>query len=207
MGPELEAARASLDGTAKKSDTGAPVDLNSLANRQAAAGNTIANGLALPAGAGAPIASNAGGGDGLQVLHGDATGATSTTAGPAVRVVPRDGGATTSVPAPHAEAVLRGQINPAAKSCYESDPDSKSRRPGRLVILIKLAPGGEVDSVSVSSNVGLSPSVASCVTSAARAARFAAPGANGATVRAAFAFPGQEDLAAPANARAIGSQH
>jgi hypothetical protein len=207
VGPELQAARASLDGTAKKSDTGAPVDLNGLANRQAAAGSTTANGLALPAGAGAPIQSNAGHGDSLQVLHGDATGGPSTTAGP-IRVVPlasaQDGAV--NAPPPHAEAVLRGQINPAARSCYESDPDSKARRPGRLVILIKLTPGGEVDSVSVSSNIGLSPSVASCVGSAARAAIFAAPGANGATVRAAFTFPGQGDPSQPAAARAVGVQ-
>ncbi len=210
MGPELEAARASLDGTTKKSVTGAFVDLNSMANRQAAAGNKVADGLALPPGAGAPIQSNAGGGDSLQGLHTDATGATSTTAGLASRVVPlgslQGARASMSVPAPLAETVLRGQINPAAKSCYENDPDSTSRQPGRLVLLIKVTPAGEVDSVSVSSNIGLSPSVASCITTAAGAAKFAAPGANGATVRAAFTFPGREDQAPPAAARASGAQ-
>jgi hypothetical protein len=201
-GPELAAARASLGATTKKSDTGAPFDLNSLANRQAAAGNTVANGLALPPGAGGPIQSNAAPGDTLQVLHGGATGATSTTAGPAIRVVTpgsvQDGPASTTAASPLAETVLRGQINPAAKSCYESDPDSKSGRPGRLVMLIKVTPTGEIDSVSVSSNVGLSPSVASCITAAAGAAKFAPPGASGATIRAAFAFPAREDPTPPA---------
>jgi hypothetical protein len=210
VGPELEAARASLGGKTKKSDAGAPVDLKSLANRQAPAGNTVANGLALPSGAGVQIQSNGASGDTLQMLHGDATRATSTTAGAAIRVVPlgdlQQAGASTSVPAPHAETVIRGQINPAARSCYENDPDSKSRRPGRLVILIQVTPAGEIDSVSVSSNIGLSPSVASCITSAASAAKFAAPGANGATVRAAFTFPGQEDEDPPAAARAKGAQ-
>jgi hypothetical protein len=210
VGPELAAARATLGGTTKKSDSGAPVDLDGLANRQAAAGNMAANGLTLPTDAGAPMQSSAAGGDRLQVLRGDATGATSTTAGPAIRVTPvtfiQDGGASTSAPPPHAQSVLRGQINPAAKSCYENDPDSKSKRPGRLVILIKLTPTGEVDSVGVSSNVGLSPSVASCITTAAGAAKFAAPAANSATVRAAFTFPAQEDLASPPAGRAIGAQ-
>ncbi len=210
VGPELAAARVSLGGTTKKSDTGAPVDLNSLANRQTAAGNTSAYGLALPSGAGEPIRSNAASADTLQVLHGGATGATSTTAGPAARVVipgsVQDGPASASVASPLAQTVIRGQINPAAKSCYENDPDSKSRPRGRLIMLIKVTPAGEIESVSVASNVGVSPSVASCITTAAGAAKFAAPGANGATVRAAFTFPGQEDLAPPAAASTGGAQ-
>jgi hypothetical protein len=210
VGPALEAARASMGGTTKKSDTGAAIDLNSLANRQPIAGKAVANGLAMPSGAGAPIQSNAGGGDNLQVLHGDATGATSTAAGPPIRVVPignlQDGWGSVSVPSPLAETVVRGQINPAAKSCYESAPDSKSRRPGRLVMLIKVAPAGGIDSVSVLRNIGVSPSVASCIMAAAGAAKFAAPGANGTTVHAAFTFPGQEDVAPPAAARATGVQ-
>ena len=102
-----------------------------MANRQAAAGNTVASGLTMPCGAGAAIQANGGGADSLQVLHGDATGATSTTAGPAVRVVPAGppGWVGAERPAPHAETVIRGQINPAAKSCYENDPDSKLGRP------------------------------------------------------------------------------
>ncbi len=144
------------------------------------------------------------------MLHGDATVAASTNAGPAIRVVPvgavQDGWAATSVAAPHAETVIRGQINPAARSCYENDPDSKSRQPGRLNILIKLTATGEVDSVGVANNVGLSPSVVSCITTAAGAARFAAPGPKGATVRASFAFPAPEELPPPPAARAPGAQ-
>jgi hypothetical protein len=205
VGPELEAARASLGGATKKSDSGAPVDWDSLANHQAAAG-AAGGGLMLASGAGGPIASSAGGGKSLQRLHGDAMGATSTTAGPGTRVVPLSdpqvGGASTSVPAPHAEAVIRGQINPAARSCYQSDLDAKSKGPARLVILIKLTPAGEVDSVAVSSNIEVSPSLASCITTAAHAAKFAPPGANGATVRTALTFPGSDDDASPSAARA-----
>jgi hypothetical protein len=210
VGPQFEAARASLGGTTKKSDAGARVDLNSLANRTAAAGNTVASGLALPSGAGAPIQSNAISADSVRMLHGDATGVTSTTAGRATQVVPVAGlqpdGAASSVPGPHAEAVIRGQINPAAKSCYENDPSSKTKQPGKLVILIKLTPTGEIDSVSVPINMGLSPSVTSCITNAARAAKFAAPGANGASVPVVFTFPRHEDRSPAAAARASGAQ-
>jgi hypothetical protein len=197
VGPQLEAARASLGGATKKRDTGAPVDLNSLGSRQIVAGSTVDTSLALPSSAGAPMQSNPGSGGSLQMLHGDATGAVSTTAGPATRVVPASSlepdGASTSVPPRHAEAVIRGQINPAARACYENDPQSKSKPLARLVILIKLAASGDVDSVSVSSDNELSPSLTSCITTAAHAARFAAPGANGATLRAAIALPAQED--------------
>ena len=210
VGPQLEAARASLGGKTKKSDASAPFDWNTLANRQAVAGTTVANGFALPSSAGVPIPTNAGGADSLQTLHGDATGATTATAGPAIRVVPvgdiQQGGATPSAPAPHAEAVIRGQINPAAKSCYENDPDSKSKQPGKLILFIKLTPAGQVDSVAIASSIGLSPSVVSCITTAAGAAKFAAPGTNGATVRAAFSFSGQEDPTPPAAAHPKGAQ-
>lgn len=192
VGPELAAARASLGGATKKTDNGAPIDWNRLANRQAAATNGLASG------AGVPIQSTARGVDSLQMLRVDATGTTSTTAGSAIRIAPdgdiQKSGASPSGPAPRAESVIRGQINPAARSCYENDPDSKSKRPGRLVILIKLTPTGEVDSVTVGSNTGLTPAVATCITIVAGAARFGPPGPNGATVRAAFAF-GQEGQA------------
>jgi hypothetical protein len=188
VGPELKAARANLGAT------GSPVDLNSLADRKAAGGAA----LTLPSGAGEPMPSNTGGSDNLQAVRGDATGATATAAGSTYRVdLPADqqGGAVAAGAPQLPETVIRGQINPAAKGCYESDPAAKAKKPGRLSILIKLNAAGEVDAVTVANNVGLSPFVASCITAAAHAATFAAPGANGATIRAAFAFPAQEDPA------------
>lgn len=202
VGPELEAALASRDQTTAK---GAAVDLNRLGT----AADMMASSLAMPSAAGAPIASNPGGGNTLQRLHGDATATTSTVAGPAMRIVPvgdADHGAPSASALPlHPEAVIRGQINPAARSCYASDPDSKSRRPGRLVILIKLTPAGEIDSVSVPINVGVSPSVAACITTAARAASFAPPGASGAMIPASFTFPGPADPAPSADSPVKGA--
>jgi hypothetical protein len=198
-GPQLQAARASLVGKTKKSDIGGPVNLTTLANRQAASGNSVANPLALPSTTSAPIQSSAAAS--LQMLHGVATGSTSTTAGQATRVVPaggiQDDGPSTSIQAARPETVIRGQINPAARTCYENDPDSKTRAPGRLIVLIKVNSTGDVEAVTVASNVGVSPPVASCITTAARAAKFAAPGAKGATVRAAFTFPAPESPAPP----------
>src|ERR1700690_121931 len=67
---------------AMKDDNGAPVDLNSLANRSGGISNTT-GGLNLPGGAGGPI--HPGAGSGLQGLHGGETGGASTGAGTNVK--------------------------------------------------------------------------------------------------------------------------
>ncbi len=201
VSPELDAARASLDESAKKGDRGAPVDLNGLASRQVAAGSA----LALPSDVGAPLPSDQQGDRRLQTLRGDVTGATPPAAGPATRValsasdVPPD--PPISTPAAPAGAVIRGQVNPAAKICYANDPDSKAKRHGRLLVYVQLAPSGDIDSVTIPVNIDVSPSVVECITSAVRAAKFAAPGAGGTTVRAAFTFPPQDDPPARAPLR------
>jgi hypothetical protein len=183
--PQLVATRGTT--TTKRSNTGAPVDLNSLASREAAASSAGPATLALPS-AGAPIQSAAGA-DTLQALHGDATGSAQTNAGVASHVaLDAAERASLGARAGRPEAVIRGQINPAARACYEN-ADAKSKQPGRLAILIKLTPTGDVEAVNVSSNEGVSESVVTCITTAAQAATFAAPGPNGASVRAAFAFP------------------
>jgi hypothetical protein len=186
---------ASLNGGpningAMKDDNGAPVDLNSLANRQGGISNTT-GGLNLPGGANGPIKPGQGPG-GLQSLHGGETGGASTTAGTAVKVVPigdvQYGGSSASVPVSNAEAVIRSQIHPGAKRCYQRGLESDPTQSGRLVIMIKVSPSGEVDSASVASNSGLSAGVAGCIASVARRAKFDAPGANGSTISVPFNF-------------------
>jgi hypothetical protein len=54
--------------------------------------------------------------------------------------------------------------------------------------MIKVAPSGEVDSATVASNTGLSPSVASCIISVSKRAKFDAPGANGSQISVPFNF-------------------
>jgi hypothetical protein len=175
---------------AMKDDNGAPVDLNSLANRQGGISNTT-GGLNLPGGAGGPIKPGQGPG-GLQSLHGGETGGATSAAGTERKVVPvgdvQYGGSTASVPVSNAEAVIRSQIHPGAKRCYQKGLESDPTQAGRIVILIKVAPSGEVDSASVASNSGLSPSVAGCIASVARRAKFDAPGANGSTISVPFNF-------------------
>lgn len=175
---------------AMKDDNGASVDLNSLANRQGGISNAGGNGLNLPGGAGGPIRPGRGGD--LSSLRGGDTGAVATSAGQATKVVPvgnvEFGGASASVPVSNAEAVIRTQIQPGAKRCYQRGLETDPSQSGKLVILIKVAPSGEVDSVSAASNSGLSAQVAACIQSVARRAKFDAPGATGSTISVPFNF-------------------
>jgi hypothetical protein len=129
---------------AMKDDNGAPVDLNSLANRSGGISN-ITGGLNLPGGAGGPIHPGASGG--LQGLHGGETGGASTGAGTIVKVVPvgdvQYTGSAMSVPVANAEAVIRSQIHPNAKKCYQRGLESDPTQAGKIVILIKVAPAGK----------------------------------------------------------------
>jgi hypothetical protein len=174
---------------AMNDDNGAPVDLNSLANRSG--GFTNSNSLVSGVGGGGPIQPGKGGG-GLQDLHGGNTGGASTSAGQATKVVPKGdveyGGSQMSVPVSNAEAVIRSQIHPGAKRCYQRGLESDPTQAGKLVILIKVAPSGEVDSVSTTSNTGLSASVAACINGVARRAKFDPPGASGSSISVPFNF-------------------
>jgi hypothetical protein len=174
---------------AMKDDNGAPVDLNSLANRSGGISNTT-GGLNLPGGAGGPIHPGAGGG--LQGLHGGETGGASTGAGTVVKVVPvgevQYTGSAMSVPVANAEAVIRSQIHPGAKKCYQRGLESDPTQAGKIVILIKVAPNGEVDAATVQSNSGISASVASCISAVARRAKFDAPGPSGSQIILPFNF-------------------
>jgi hypothetical protein len=174
---------------AMKDDNGAPVDLNSLANRSGGISNTT-GGLNLPGGAGGPIHPGAGGG--LQGLKGGETGGNTNGAGTIVKVIPvgdvQYTGSAMSVPVANAEAVIRSQIHPGAKKCYQRGLESDPTQAGKLVILIKVAPSGEVDTVTVQSNSGLSSTVAGCIQSVARRAKFDPPGASGSQISVPFNF-------------------
>jgi hypothetical protein len=174
---------------AMNDDNGAPVDLNSLANRSGGISNS--NSLVSGMGGGGPIQPGRGGG-GLQGLHGGDTGTVSTGAGPERKVVPvgdiKMDPTQMSVPVSNAEATIRSQIFPGAKRCYQKGLETDPTQAGKLVILIKVAPSGEVDSVSISSNSGLSAQVANCITTVAKRPKFDAPGANGSTLSVPFNF-------------------
>lgn len=196
---EAEQARiailASLTGGpningAMKEESGAPVDLNQLAKSQGGISNQGANGLNLPGGAGGPI--QPGARVGLNGIRGGETYGASTNAGPQVKVVPVGDVQYTSpsmtVPVSNAEAVIRSQIHPGAKRCYQRGLETDPSQAGKLVMLIKVAPNGEVDSASSLSNSGLSAQVVSCITAVIRRAKFDPPGANGSSISVPFNF-------------------
>jgi hypothetical protein len=153
---------------------GAPVDLNSVANGGGV--SNLTSGLNLPGGAGGPIRPGTAGGD-LSGLRGGQTGPGNTnSAGTEKRVVPvgtvDSGPATANVPIANMESVIRSQIFPAARKCYQRGLEQDPTQSGKLIVSIKVDPSGEVSSASVVSNSGLSPQVASCIVSAAKRATF-----------------------------------
>jgi membrane protein involved in colicin uptake len=93
-----------------------------------------------------------------------------------------------SVPVANAEAVIRSQIHPGAKKCYQRGLESDPTQAGKIVILIKVAPSGEVDTATVQSNTGISASVAACISAVARRAKFDAPGPSGSQISVPFNF-------------------
>jgi outer membrane biosynthesis protein TonB len=167
---------------------GAPVDLNGIVN-----GGGISNltgGLNLPGGAGGPIQPGKGTGDLSSLGGGKTIAGDVNTAGTAKRVVPvgtvDTGPASANVPIANMESVIRSQIFPAARKCYQRGLENDPNQSGKLIVAIKVDPSGEVSSASVVSNSGLSQQVASCIVSAAKRATF---GQNpGGTVQVPFNF-------------------
>jgi hypothetical protein len=172
---------------AMRDDNGAPVDLNSLANREGGISNAN-GGLNLPGGAGGPIKPGSGPG-GLQGLRGDNNGPSVSGAGTATKVVPvgeaNFGGASASVPVSNAEAVIRSQLQPRARACYNAALAADPTISGKLVLNIQVAPSGEVSGVSAS---GMGGQLAGCISAAARRLQFSPPGGSGSTIGTSFNF-------------------
>jgi hypothetical protein len=88
-----------------------------------------------------------------------------------------------------AEAVVRAQIHPRAKACYQEVLGRDTSVYGRVVIQLHVAPTGEVDRADAMRTQGvLPPSFTSCLENAVRAARFEAPGGDGALLSIPFNF-------------------
>jgi hypothetical protein len=86
------------------------------------------------------------------------------------------GALSSSVPVSNLEAVIRSQIQPGAKRCYQRGLEADPTQSGTLVLLVRVAPNGDVESVNVDSNTGLSQPVANCTMKVAGRAKFDAPG-------------------------------
>jgi hypothetical protein len=181
---------SNIDGVIKDS-AGAPVDLGQLAKGLGGISNEGASGLNLPSGAGGAIRQGFGV-DRLPSLRGGETcAACMERAGQATKVVPievQTGATTMSVPINNAEATIRSQIMPGAKRCYQRGLETDPSQAGKLVILIKVAPSGEVDSANPTTNTGLSAAVANCISRVAASAKFDPPGAAGSTIVVPFSF-------------------
>jgi hypothetical protein len=101
-------------------------------------------------------------------------------------------------PIPNAEAVIRSQIHPGAIQCYLRGLESDPAQAGKLVILIKVAPNGDVDTASTWTNSGLSEDIARCIAAVARRAKFDAPGGSGTQISVPLKFKVQGHSAVPA---------
>ncbi len=154
---------------------GAPVDISGVLNTGGVSNST--GGLDLPGGAGGPIQPGKGN-QGIEGLRGGVTnGAANTnTAGTAAKVVPVGEGSTgpaiANVPIANMESVIRSQIFPAAKRCYQRGLEADPTQSGKVVVSIKVDPSGEVSSATVVSNAGLSRQVTSCIIRASQNAKF-----------------------------------
>jgi hypothetical protein len=88
----------------------------------------------------------------------------------------------------NAEVVIRSQIQPGATRCYQKGLETDPGQGGKLVIGIKIAPTGEVDSVTTFINTRLAPMVVACIESVARRATFDPVGETGRTISVPFNF-------------------
>jgi hypothetical protein len=128
---------------------------------------------------------------------------------PLPRVAPSDAGSPPSaeVAVSNAEGVIRTQIHPAAKRCYQASLNRAPLQAGRVVILVTVAPDGGVASVDVGASTGLSASALQCIVQGAATARFPAPGGAGAQISIPFNFvtntPGGRAISDTAHALAM----
>ena len=179
---------SNLRGGMTSEDNGAPIDLEALADRRARIGNASGDGLDLPGAVGEPIQP---GRTGFTLPTRD-TGEAPNSAGRMTRVVlapaVHEESPVLSAPVPDAEAVIRRQIEPGAKRCYQKGLDSDPTQSGKLVLAIRVAPSGEVESATIASHAGLSAGVADCVAGVARRAKFDRTGPGGAAIVVPFGF-------------------
>lgn len=167
-------------------DDPAPVNLDDLANKPGAVvNNPLA--LDLPHASDPIHVTN----DPLTSMHPGETAPVVSTAGTVKPVVPfqmQQDAPQTSVAMAGAEAIIRRQLQPRARQCYQHAVNNDPSLPdGNILVTIRVSPGGDVASASAA-RTGLSPAVASCIQSAASRLTFDAPGAAGATITVPMHF-------------------
>ena len=86
-----------------------------------------------------------------------------------------------------AEPTIREQIMPAVNDCYERALRSDVAREGKLVVSLKIAADGHVETATRAASQGtLSDDLVDCIIAAARRAKFEAPGPLGSTIMIPF---------------------
>jgi hypothetical protein len=87
------------------------------------------------------------------------------------------------------EAVIRSQIFPGAKRCYQHEVEAHPRSSGHLTLAMRVAPNGEVERAAAEDSApSLRGSLAACVVGVAKRAAFDSPAGMGATLRVPFDF-------------------
>jgi hypothetical protein len=86
-----------------------------------------------------------------------------------------------SVKVSNADRVI-ASLRPKFRKCYTDGLANDASQQGALMVRVKIAPTGEVASVNVTSNTGLSADVAACVAKRVQNAQFDAPGGTGSTL-------------------------
>ncbi len=180
---------SSVQGALNRSDI-PPVDLSGAA----ASGAGVAHGTGdLKVGGGGGAIQGGGKGGGLGGLGGGTKGSgDGNTAGQERKVEGPKGdaqisGSTATVPISDADRVIAG-LRPRFRQCYQTGLNSDPSMSGKVVITAKVGPNGEVDSANVSSNTGLSQTVASCIAGVVKRATFNAPGGGGSTLNIPVTF-------------------
>ena len=92
------------------------------------------------------------------------------------------GETTASVPLPNAPSVVAG-LRAGFRACYNAGLNQDPTLSGRVTIIAKVLPTGEVDTAAPAGNSGLSDPVVKCLIRKMRNAQFDPPGPEGSTVQ------------------------
>jgi len=172
----------------RQDDESAPVDLNDLYKRSTGVDDRPMS-LGLPH-ASDPIVVGRPGDDLTRLRTTESpVASTAGTARPVVPFTMREDPPQMSAAISNAESVIRKQLQPRARQCYQHAVTAdESLADGSIFVAIHVGPSGEVSSAGIASRTGLSPQVAGCIQGAASRLVFDPPGPGGATIGVPFHF-------------------
>jgi hypothetical protein len=92
------------------------------------------------------------------------------------------------VPVSNAEHIVRYQVQPGVRDCYNEALRSDPNVHGTAKMVIHVAPDGSVEDAPTAGDETLPPSLLSCITAVGRSVRFDPPGGSGASIGTRFNF-------------------